>query len=185
MSALAKITMKKLILASLSMGALISISACSKTSEQFDFSKKAPDEFAVVTRAPLEMPPSYELRPPRPGVQRPQESTATNEAKEAVFGVNQPTVAKQARNISSGEAVLLQKTGAADVAPNIRDVIDQETATIAKEETSTFNKILGKTGKKVDAPTSVVDPVKESERILINKETGKPVTDGKTPTIDQ
>ena len=31
------------------------------------FEKSAPDEFAVVKRAPLTLPPEYGLRPPRPG----------------------------------------------------------------------------------------------------------------------
>ena len=29
--------------------------------------KRSPDEFAVVRRAPLILPPDYGLRPPRPG----------------------------------------------------------------------------------------------------------------------
>jgi hypothetical protein len=176
--------MKKIIM-SLSMVLLTgSISACSGTREQFDFSKKSPDEFAVVTRAPLEMPPNYTLRPPRPGVQRPQENTAIDEAKQVVFGTNE---IKQVapREVTQGESILLQKTGANTATSDIRDIIDQETAKIVKEETSTVNKILGKAGKKIDAPASVVDPIKESERIIQNKKAGKSVTDGKTPTIEQ
>ena len=160
------------------------LNACAKTAEQFDFSKKAPDEFAVVTRAPLEMPPSYNLRPPRPGQQRPQEDTAITDAKQAVFGEGaQQTV--ETRELTQGEAILLQKTGSTSTTANIRDIIDQETAEIVKDETPTIDRLLGKVGKKVDAPASVVDPVKESERITTNKELGKSVTDGKTPTIDE
>ena len=162
----------------------IAVGACASTKEQFDFSKKAPDEFAVVTRAPLEMPPNYDLRPPRPGVQRPQEDTAIDEAKQVVFGANE---VKQTtpQNVTQGEAILLQKTGAVSANSNIRDVIDQETAVLVKENTSTVDKILGKAGKKVDAPATIVDPTKESKRIIQNKKSGKPVTDGKTPTIEQ
>lgn len=178
--------MKNIILSVCALGLGFGLSACSKTREQFDFSKKAPDEFAVVTRAPLEMPPDYNLRPPRPGVQRPQEDTAVNDAKQAIFGeaVTQQA-AKAAPAMTQGESILLQKSGASAPNPNIRDVIDSETATLAKEETSTFNKILGRAGKKIDAPTTVVDPIKESERIIQNKEAGKPVTDGNTPVIKQ
>lgn len=163
----------------------ISVSACSQTKEQFDFSKKAPDEFAVVTRAPLELPPDYNLRPPRPGATRPQEDTAIDEAKQAVFGSSEVKPAVKTQPISQGENILLQKSGATGIDPNIRDKIDLETAKIAKEETSTLDRLLGKAGKKIDAPASVVDPVKESKRIIQNQETGKPITNGKTPTIDQ
>ena len=161
-----------------------SLNACSSTKEQFDFSKKSPDEFAVVTRAPLEMPPSYNLRPPRPGAQRPQENTAIDEAKQVVFGTNE--VKKEAsREVTQGESILLQKTGASTATSNIRDIIDRETVELVKTETSTVNRILGKAGKKIDTPASVVDPIKESERIIQNKKAGKSITDGKTPTIEQ
>lgn len=164
-------------------GLAFGLTACEATKEQFDFSKKAPDEFAVVTRAPLEMPPDYSLRPPRPGAQRPQEDTAIDEAKQVVFGANQAETTTP-RDVTQGEAILLQKTGAVQVNDNIRDVVDAETAELVKENTSTVDKLLGKAGKKIDAPATVVDPIKESERIIQNKKAGKPVTDGKTPTLD-
>ena len=40
-----------------------------------------PDEFAVVTRAPLSMPPDYGLRPPRPGAARPNETSPRDDAR--------------------------------------------------------------------------------------------------------
>ena len=86
---------------------------------------------------------------------------------------------------SSGEDILLQKSGAAGAKSSIRDVVDQESAALAKENTSTVNKLLGKVGKKVDTPATVVDAKKESERIIQNKKEGKPVTEGETPTIEE
>lgn len=178
--------MKKILMPILLLGLAGTLSACEGTREQFDFSKKAPDEFAVVTRAPLEMPPNYTLRPPRPGVQRPQEDTSIDAAKQVVFGENQTQIQAAApRDVTQGEAILLQKTGAVQVNSDIRDIIDQETAVLVKENTSTVDKLLGKAGKKIDTPATVVDPIKESERIIQNKAAGKPVTNGKTPTLDQ
>ena len=43
--------------------------------------KQAPDEFSVVARAPLELPPDYSLRPPRAGTLRPQDLTPTETAR--------------------------------------------------------------------------------------------------------
>jgi hypothetical protein len=176
--------MKKILTSLVLASVVITLSACEKTKEQFDFSKKPPDEFAVVTRAPLEMPPNYNLRPPRPGAQRPQEDTAIDEAKQVVFGENQPVQQAPTKEVTQGEAILLQKTGAVSVDPDIRDKIDEETAELVKENTSTVDRLLGKAGKKIDAPATIVDPVKESERIIQNKKAGKPITDGKTPSID-
>lgn len=176
--------MKNIKLSVLLVSSVLALSACDKTREQFDFSKKAPDEFAVTPRAPLEMPPDYHLRPPRPGAPRPQEETPVAEAKQAIFGAEQDLKA-QPEALSDGEAILLQKSNAVAIDPNIRAKVDQETAEVIKEETPTVDRLLGKVGKKVDAPATVVDPVKESERIIQNKAAGKPITDGQTPTIEK
>lgn len=47
----------------------------SSLSRAFGLTRDAPDEFTVVTRAPLSMPPDFSLRPPEPGVARPQETS--------------------------------------------------------------------------------------------------------------
>ncbi len=164
----------------------VALTACSKTKEQFDFSKKAPDEFAVVKRAPLEMPPSYQIRPPRPGQARPQEDTAIDEAKQAVFGPETLTGASTGTKepMSQGESILLQKTGVDLTAPDIREIIDSETRTMNEEEKPTVDRIFGSvTGKKYEAPAEVVNAKKESERIQTNIEQGKSVSDGATPTV--
>ncbi len=144
----------------------VSLSACSATKEQFDFSQKAPDEFAVVKRAPLELPPNYTLRPPTPGAPRPQEQGASEQAEAAIFGDTTETTQAPATTMSTGEQILLQKTGAQNVNPNIRNIIDKETVDLAEENKPTIDRILGKAGKKYDAPTKTIDPVKESERIM-------------------
>jgi hypothetical protein len=54
--------------------------------KSFGLGKNAPDEFAVVRRAPLSLPPDFALRPPQPGAVRPQEGTATDQARSTVLG---------------------------------------------------------------------------------------------------
>jgi len=161
--------------------ALLSLCGCEETKKQFDFSKKAPDEFAVVKRAPLEMPPDYNLRPPRPGAPRPQELSPEEEAQAAVTGTKPSGPVK---GFTPGESALLQESGAINADPSIRAVIDSETARIEKEETPTIDRIMKVTGKKIEAPAKVVDPIAETERIKQNKAQGKPVGTGKTPSID-
>ena len=46
--------------------------------------RDAPDEFTVTTRAPLAMPPSFDLPPPTPGLPRPQETPERIQAEEAL-----------------------------------------------------------------------------------------------------
>lgn len=47
--------------------------------------KITPDEFEVVNRAPLVVPPEAELAPPRPGAPRAQEINPGRQAYEALF----------------------------------------------------------------------------------------------------
>src|SRR3978361_2400009 len=53
-------------------------------SRTFGLTRDAPDEYTVTTRAPLSMPPDYNLRPPRPGAPRPQEQSERQQAEEAL-----------------------------------------------------------------------------------------------------
>lgn len=163
------------------------LSGCEKTKEQFDFSRKPPDEFAVTKRAPLEMPPDYSLRPPRPGALRPQEQSPDQQAREAVFGANaadNATPAGGAASLTEGEAILLQKTGAYQPNPDIREIVDEETQILTAEEKPTIDRILSVTGKKYEAPAKIVDSKAEAERLKKNAEEGKSVTEGETPVIE-
>lgn len=173
------------ILFSLMIGASFALGACESTREQFDFSKKAPDEFAVVKRAPLEMPPSYEITAPKPGAPRPQELSADQMAREAVLGPDAIKSSAKSNGVSEGEAVLLQRTGAANASPAIRAKVDAETAEIIKDETPGIDALKKMVGQKPSEPaTELVDPVAENQRIQDNKKAGKPVTTGKTPKLE-
>lgn len=178
--------MKKRISGTAIIAATLALCACSQVGEQFDFSKKAPDEFAVVKRAPLEMPTDLSrLPPPRPGAPRPQEPSTTDLARSAVVGTDaQRDIAAQ-NNVSQGEAVLLQKTGAAGMTPAIRDAVDKETSEIADKEMPGIDHLRRMVGQNVEGPAKVVDPVAEANRIKQNKAQGKPITTGETPVKDE
>ena len=45
----------------------IALSGCDTIREAAGVTKQTPDELAVVTKAPLVIPPDYNLRPPKPG----------------------------------------------------------------------------------------------------------------------
>ena len=45
----------------------IALSGCSSIRDLAGLQKKSPDEFAVTTKAPLVIPPDFNLRPPMPG----------------------------------------------------------------------------------------------------------------------
>lgn len=177
--------MKRIVLTGFLMATALGVAACEKTKEQFDISKKAPDEFAVTKRAPLEMPPDYALRPPRPGAQRPQEQAVSDQARAALIGEEAAAASAKTQGLTPGESVLLQKTGAAQVNPNIRTKVDKETKELGEEEMPGIDQLKKMIGKDVEPPAVVVDPKAETERIKQNKAQGKPVTTGKTPSIEE
>src|SRR6185295_15036560 len=65
------------------LGAL-ALGGCSAFENLGGGKKVSPDEFKIVSHSPLTMPPNAELRPPRPGEPRPQETTPADQAKEAL-----------------------------------------------------------------------------------------------------
>jgi hypothetical protein len=162
------------------------------------FEKSAPDEFAVVKRAPLSLPPDFGLRPPRPGASRPQDVSARNAAKKSLIGNSPAGKTRRARraikaarlgNRSAGEAALLNRTGALDVDPSIRQLINREASGASEKVDEDFiYKLLfwrdeksKKTTKRGDS--LIVDATKEARRLRENEALGKPLDTGKTPTI--
>ena len=161
----------------------LSLAACDSTKEQLGMTKSAPDEFQVVKRAPLELPPNYVLRPPQPGAPRPQELSTSNEAAHAVFGETESL--DSSSEITTGESALLQKAGGENIDPNIRSKVDSETVELHDRNKPVAEKLFGIGGDKNEQSASVVNAKKEAERIQKNAEEGKPVTEGETPSIEE
>ena len=70
----------------LATGLCLGLSACSEVRRTLGYEKQPPDEFQVVQRAPLSLPPDYKLRPPTPGAVRPQERDPRDPARRAHTG---------------------------------------------------------------------------------------------------
>lgn len=168
------------------------------TKRALGLKKTAPDEFAVVSRAPLSQPPDYALRPPRPGAESPARVTATQEARTTLFGddrranteskaenrpAGSPIAAPRASvtTTSPGEAALLAKAGAANADPNIRIEVDRESAVLAEASRNFIQQLLDYSSDQAE----VVDAPAEARRLRENEALGKPPTDGKTPTIER
>jgi DUF3035 family protein len=72
------------------------MSGCSDFKQMVGIEKTSPDEFAVESRAPLTIPPDFDLRPPAPGAGRPQEVSAASKAKTAIDNAGPGEPGKQA-----------------------------------------------------------------------------------------
>jgi hypothetical protein len=161
-------------------GTVILLGGCSsdKLARTFGLTRDAPDEYTVTTRAPLSMPPDYNLRPPRPGAPRPQEQSERQQAQEAL--VPQTALdAPASGGTSAGQAALVQEAGPA--APsNIRREVDQDARYAANDE-SFVDKVLY--WRKPDTRYVQVDAQKESQRLRQNAALGEPPNVGDTPII--
>jgi hypothetical protein len=69
---------------------------CSDFARAVGIERVSPDEFAVESRAPLTIPPEFELRPPQPGAPRPQEATAADQARKVIDTAGPGEPGKQA-----------------------------------------------------------------------------------------
>ncbi|MDI7774917.1 DUF3035 domain-containing protein [Asticcacaulis sp. EMRT-3] len=115
---------------------LIGLTGCSSTKNALGLNKVVPDEFLVVTKAPLVVPPDYALRPPNPGEPRPQELQPESQARQALLGE------RDAVNRSEGEKLLVAKAGGDKADPLARYVVDDEFGDLAYKEPSFADKVM-------------------------------------------
>ena len=63
---------------------LLVLPGCRDMRMALGMDRAGPDEFAIESRAPLLIPPDFNLRPPTPGAPRPNEVTAAERARQAI-----------------------------------------------------------------------------------------------------
>lgn len=167
-------------------GLALGLSACGGGGIQdaLGYGKDAPDEFAIVTKAPLTIPPDFSLRPPRPGAPRPQEIQPQQAAENALFGTQTVSMSSLSPDTRSrGEQQLLAKADAADASSEIRDILDREGRALSDKEKSFVDSVVF-WQEKTMPDERLVDANAESRRIQQNEALGQPVTEGETPTVE-
>jgi hypothetical protein len=175
MKVLAKMRHKLLILILPMVAGVLLVNSCtSQQSNVFGEEKKAPDEFAVYSRAPLSMPPDFGLRPPKPGVTRPQTIVPRNTAKEAILSSSRtPSSATSDGNAAQAQAdqtpgivALLSNAGATHTNPDIRALINSETSSLSNSvDGGIAEKILFWRKNNTSLKSAVIDPAAEQRRI--------------------
>lgn len=180
---------------------VLGLSACegNEVRETLGLTRTAPDEFVVYSRPPLSVPPSFDLRPPRPGEEGPSVVSTEAQARETLLGTKKkptpddlsadaPVVDTAVDPILTSDAPtgasssFMSKLGADKADPDIREKLGNDEVALPKkkkEADSLYERIVGS-----GADEPVVDAKKEAERIRQNKDEGKPITEGDTPTED-
>jgi hypothetical protein len=140
------------------------LSGCDSMRRAAGLNKKSPDEFAVTTKAPLVIPPDFNLRPPLPGAPPTNTLDPSSNAELALFNntADPQTVAASMRgNYTPAEKMFLAnaKAGAADPSIRARLNADQRAA-IQNADRSFTDRILSSpvtpdNGKPVNADAEV------------------------------
>ncbi len=177
----------------------LAVSACETkdVKDTLGLSRTAPDEFRVVSRPPLSVPKEFYLTPPVAGGERGFGQSTETQAKQLVLGEKNGVmelslerreaslaetaapVVSSAPATSTGESQFLQRAGAEKADPQIREKIYQERAAYGEEEPGLIDRLRGE-----GSGDPVVNAQEEAQRIITNKEEGKPVNAGDVPVID-
>ncbi len=121
------ISLKWALAAGLLVGAF-GLSGCHSVSKSLGMTKVSPDEFRVVSKAPLILPPDYALRPPAPGEPTPAELQPESAARIALLGE------REKEDRSEGEKILVTKAGGDRADPLIRYVVDDQFGALAHKD---------------------------------------------------
>ena len=150
-------------------GVGLALCGCQSIRDAAGLNKKPPDEFAVLTKAPLVVPPNYNLMPPKPGAAPTNQTQPTETAEAALFGSDPATIASNIPgNASQGEKLLLAYAGVANADPNIRQQLDSDHKAMVGSSDSFTDEVLFWKGPKVDKGNAV-DADSEANRIAAQK----------------
>jgi hypothetical protein len=109
------------------LGLGLALMGCESVRQATGAAKLPPDEFTVLTKSPLVLPPDYNLRPPQPGIASRNEPDPDDQGRAALFPQNAATAAAAlGANYSDGEKLLLTKTNALSVDPNVRHSVTSD-----------------------------------------------------------
>lgn len=132
------------------LAVILSVSAllagCQSMREAMGVEKVVPDEFAIVTKAPLVVPPDFNLRPPQPGAPDRATVEPAEAARAALFTQQQTADTSLGSNYSEGEKKLLGSANAVDTPPDIRRTVSSESGYV--------NRGSDFTDKVLDAPAT-------------------------------
>jgi hypothetical protein len=173
---------RRILSVALLAGAAALLAGCSAIRDASGNGKDSPDEFAVVTKAPLVIPPDFNLKPPAPGTEPTNQVEPTQAAQSALFTSDpQAVAASLPATMSAGERYLLAYAHAQDADPAIRQQIIADVAGARASDDSFTNSVLFWTGPTPPPGSTPVDADTEARRIDTAKGTGTTPAPSNTP----
>ena len=145
--------------------AATALSACDTLRREAGLTKQSPDEFAVVTKAPLIIPPNFNLHPPAPGAPPLNQEEPTDSAQAALFNGSDPATvaASMGGSYTMGERMLLANAGAQNADPTIRAELQADSRNSAAAADQSFtNRVLNGSLSASSTPPKKLAPAKKS-----------------------
>lgn len=142
---------------------------CTSTSKALGLRKDTPNEFNILTKAPLVIPPEYNLRPPRIGESSSEDNYSQRAAREALIGDI------DAAEPSEGEALLMRQANVGRADPEIRLKIDGQNSVERKTQGFASRILFWQDGRLVNDKGEIVplDSEGEAQRLeSVNAATG-------------
>jgi predicted small secreted protein len=157
------------------------LSGCETWREATGNGKDTPDEFAVVTKAPLVIPPDFNLKPPAPGAEPTNSVAPTDAAASALFNTDPAVVAASLpATMSDGERYLLAYAHVQDADPAIRQQLAADAGGMRGSDDSFTDNILFWGGPKPPPGATPVDADAEARRVDADR-AGAPAPAGTAP----
>ncbi len=158
--------MKKSLLLLAAGAALAATAACSSSGNS---GSGTPNEFRVVTKAPLSVPPEYSLRPPKAGTTIPAEVEAAASGVTTAFGTT------MGADASASEKALVAAAGANAANPSIRAQVDYEETKAIRKSTSISDRVMfWRKDKLEDIESASTDNATGDQSVTIERTTGGP-----------
>ena len=156
--------MTKTVFSALALGGALAMTACGTSGS----SERAgtPNEFRIIKKAPLTVPPEYSLRPPEVGVVTPAELSRERAERTLSFGEQVGVDA------SASERILVAKAGAISVSPIIREAIDYDEAGILRKNAAIGDAVTGWTGSEEELEEASTDSATGGESVTIERSGG-------------
>jgi hypothetical protein len=148
----------------LACAAVLALGACStfkSLTEPADAGTQDQTFADSVRRPPLTLPPDYNLRPPAASGVGATDISASQQARQSVFGLDQEKPGANVQRkagLSLGESALLQHAGAGDISPNIRTDVDRQTQQLDSGNKAFTENLLNSNGQSQAGTTTPQKP---------------------------
>lgn len=154
---------------------ILVVSACAVDKQSLGIGRKTPDEFVVMKRQLLSMPPEYNLAPPEPGKAPLKQAKPEAEAEKVLYGTEE-----NADNITEDDGAFLDELRTNVYHPNIRNMLDEELINDPANNKYLIDNLMF---WKERENAVILDNLEEAKRIKYNKKQGRSIDEGDVPVI--